>query len=342
MKKVVTINLNGNAYQLDEDAYEALGLYLESAHSRLRDNPDLEEIMSDLEQAIADKVKRFLGPNKTVVSGREIDEIIEEMGPVDSPPPDESDERAEPEPEQLGPGEPTAQAPERPRRLYRLTGGDEKMLAGICAGIGAYFGIDSSIVRLVFLALAFATGGFAFLGYLALILIIPEAETPEQRAAAYGVPFDARGVIDRAKSRFGELGSGGARQSHHRQRGARKAGREGTGAFLGVLVLVFGVLIGMSLLMGLVNMFAPQMFYGPVFYSTPSWMTVVMIALGVYLLAWLFVGGGRGDSTFLGSFLMRTVQVLLVLFVLWFAYHTLPFVRNVIHGTQMTVYRLVM
>lgn len=52
MHKVVTINLNGHAYQFDEDAYDAIRGYLGRAESRLRDNPDRIEILADLEQAI--------------------------------------------------------------------------------------------------------------------------------------------------------------------------------------------------------------------------------------------------------------------------------------------------
>ena len=64
MQKVIAINLNGRAYQLDEPAYEALRAYLDRAEVQLKDNPDLREIMADLEQAIADKCNRFLGPTK--------------------------------------------------------------------------------------------------------------------------------------------------------------------------------------------------------------------------------------------------------------------------------------
>ena len=40
MQKVITINLNGNAYQLDETGYEALRAYLDQAGARLAGNPD--------------------------------------------------------------------------------------------------------------------------------------------------------------------------------------------------------------------------------------------------------------------------------------------------------------
>ena len=72
MNKVVTINLNGNAYQLEEGGYDALRLYLDGAARRLEGNPDQGEILADIEQAIADKYVAVLGANKTVVGTREI------------------------------------------------------------------------------------------------------------------------------------------------------------------------------------------------------------------------------------------------------------------------------
>src|SRR5262249_46155089 len=94
MNKVVTINLNSNAYQVDETGYMALKEYLEGAEVQLADNPDRSEIMADLEQAIADKCRKFLGPNKTVVAASEVSQIIAEMGPVDGSAGETSDEQA--------------------------------------------------------------------------------------------------------------------------------------------------------------------------------------------------------------------------------------------------------
>lgn len=83
MRTVITISLNGNAYQLDAVGYEALRAYLQVAEQRLAGNPDQAEILADLEQAIADKCRRYLGPHKNVVSSEEIAEVLREMGPVD-------------------------------------------------------------------------------------------------------------------------------------------------------------------------------------------------------------------------------------------------------------------
>jgi hypothetical protein len=86
MHKVIVINLNGHAYQVDEIGHDALRAYLDRAEAQLRGNPDLAEIMADLEQAIGEKCQRFLNPHKTVVSAAEVEQILAEMGPVDAAP----------------------------------------------------------------------------------------------------------------------------------------------------------------------------------------------------------------------------------------------------------------
>ncbi len=83
MNKVITINLNGNAYPLEENGYEALRTYLDTAARRLAGNPDQTEIIADIEQAIADKFRAVLNANKTVVVTAEVEQVIAEMGPVE-------------------------------------------------------------------------------------------------------------------------------------------------------------------------------------------------------------------------------------------------------------------
>ena len=83
MRTVITISLNGNAYQLDAVGYDALRAYLQVAEQRLAGNPDQQEILADLEQAIADKCSRYLGSHKNVISSEEVAEVLREMGPVD-------------------------------------------------------------------------------------------------------------------------------------------------------------------------------------------------------------------------------------------------------------------
>ena len=57
------------------------------------------------------------------------------------------------------------------KRLYRVREG--RVLAGVCAGIAAYFGIDPTLVRLGF-ALFTIFGGAGILVYLLAWIVIPE------------------------------------------------------------------------------------------------------------------------------------------------------------------------
>ncbi|MGE5141405.1 MAG: PspC domain-containing protein [Rudaea sp.] len=56
------------------------------------------------------------------------------------------------------------------RRLYRSRG--ERIIGGVCGGLAAYFDVDPTVIRLVFL-LAALLGGHGILVYLALWIIMP-------------------------------------------------------------------------------------------------------------------------------------------------------------------------
>jgi phage shock protein C len=58
-------------------------------------------------------------------------------------------------------------------RLYRST--SDSTLGGVAAGLGAYFNIDPTIIRIIFLLLTLFSGGGFILVYLALWLLIPAA-----------------------------------------------------------------------------------------------------------------------------------------------------------------------
>ena len=55
------------------------------------------------------------------------------------------------------------------RRLYRSS--NNKMICGVCGGLGEYFNIDPTIIRLVWAL--FACSGTGFLVYLIAAIIIP-------------------------------------------------------------------------------------------------------------------------------------------------------------------------
>ena len=50
----------------------------------------------------------------------------------------------------------------------------DRVIAGVCGGVGEYFNIDPVVVRIVWVLLSFMPGGPGFLAYLICALIIPE------------------------------------------------------------------------------------------------------------------------------------------------------------------------
>ncbi|MGH8149958.1 MAG: PspC domain-containing protein [Steroidobacteraceae bacterium] len=215
MRPVITISLNGNSYQLEQDGYEALKAYLATAEARLAANPDKAEILADLEQAIAEKCGRFLSPHKSVVTGAEVEQVIREMGPVDGSAGEPSStepgaDGAETRPgAQSSPGaapSDSAKGPAAPRRLYRIHEG--AMIGGVCTGLAAFFDIDVTVVRVILVLVAIVTWGLGGLAYLLLMFIVPYARTSEQHAAAHGWAFNAEELIDRAKQHYAEFKDG--------------------------------------------------------------------------------------------------------------------------------------
>jgi phage shock protein PspC (stress-responsive transcriptional regulator) len=197
MQKVIAINLNGNAYQFDEPGYEALHAYLTEATGRLEGNPDGAEIVGDLERAVAEKCLRYLGHGKTVVSTAEIEQILREIGPVDG-----GGAAARPGSAPGGARDPegAAAAAAAPKRLYQIREG--AMISGVCNGLGAYFNIDATLVRIAFvLAALFHGAGVG--AYLVLVVLVPYAKTSEELAAAQGgnagLPYRVQRLVEKLK-----------------------------------------------------------------------------------------------------------------------------------------------
>ena len=72
------------------------------------------------------------------------------------------------------------------KRLYKSK--TNKTIAGVCGGIGEYFGIDPTIIRLIWVAFCLA-GGSGILAYVIACFIIPDE--PESCGGAGAYPCKA-------------------------------------------------------------------------------------------------------------------------------------------------------
>jgi phage shock protein PspC (stress-responsive transcriptional regulator) len=207
MRPVIAASLNGRAYQLEDDAHAALAQYLAAAERALEGNPDRAEILADLEQAIADKCERLLGPHKTVLTEAEIERVIGEMGPVEGGAGPQG-ARAGAAPAHEPPPGPGSAAGAAPKRLYQISEG--ALLSGVCKGIAVYFDVDVTVVRLSFVLAAVLTGGAAILAYIVMMFVVPYAQTPEEVAAAGGLPFNARVLVEQWKRKAAQFADAAA------------------------------------------------------------------------------------------------------------------------------------
>ena len=339
MQRVITINLNGVAYQLDESGYETLRAYLARAEHELKDNPDRVEIMADLEQAIADKCQKYLGPHKTVVSAGEMDRVVAEMGPVHGAAAGNEGSAGD----SSASGKEAAQAERTAtRRLYRIM--DGAMLAGVCNGLGAYLGVDVAILRVIFVLIGFFTQGIGVVAYIVMAFLSPEAKTPEQQAAAGGAPFNAKDVVERVKHQYAEGSKQWRRQWRRQRREWRRRGWSpgmpvayGPPPLVAVLLPVFGLvhvalfLVAVAMLISLVNTGAILSWQLPP--NVPVWAGALIVLVGYQIVVspiraaqhWPY---GQGLEPGWFAFWNGVVWLVGLAFVLWVGANHVPEIQE--------------
>ncbi len=110
-------------------------------------------------------------------------------------------------------------------RLYRSR--TNAVLGGVCGGLGDYFDVDPSLVRLLFILFA-VLSGFGILVYFALWLILPEGAS------------DSRDVSDRMREATDEIAGRARSIGDDVRRSVRRADRSAV-FFLGFALVLFGV-----------------------------------------------------------------------------------------------------
>lgn len=172
MKKTHSANIGDTIFHIEEDAYETLQDYLQSIHTHFHDYPDVAEIVADIEGRIAEQLLQREQTAQVVRIG-DVQRVIEAMGTIE-----QFDDKSEAAP-------PPAPSSE-PRRLFRDP--DQKIIAGVAAGVAAYLGVPPVAVRLLFVLLAFFFGT-AVVVYLLLWALVPMAGTTTDKLQMRGRPL---------------------------------------------------------------------------------------------------------------------------------------------------------
>jgi len=66
------------------------------------------------------------------------------------------------------------------KKLYRST--DDRVIVGVCGGIGNYLGVDPTVIRVLWILATVFSLGAGILVYLLAALIIPEEPTTATKA----------------------------------------------------------------------------------------------------------------------------------------------------------------
>ncbi len=173
MNKIIQINLAGQAVSIDEKAYQSLSHYLQTLENHFSTTIDGREILTDIEARIAELFFGKIRKGNAFINESDVAEAIQLMGTaedmdIDEDPDTQHHQRA---------------ANPSSKKLYRDT--DDRVLGGVCSGLGAYFGMDTSVVRILAVLLILFTG-IPLIAYFVLWAILPEATTPEDRSRMKG------------------------------------------------------------------------------------------------------------------------------------------------------------
>lgn len=190
MKITLSINLGGSSFNIDEDAYEELRKYLESLEVHFAKEEGAAEIMNDIEARIAELFRAKLSGYKQVITIEDVREVIMVLGkPEDFYGEEESKSREK-------------QTTGGYHRIYRDP--DNRILGGVCAGMGAYWDIEPWILRIIFTVLIFA-GGFGLMVYLILWIVLPEARTTAQKIEMRGEPVNIQNIKEAVRREFDKV-----------------------------------------------------------------------------------------------------------------------------------------
>lgn len=94
------------------------------------------------------------------------------------------DDEKENEREQENKQSASSESSSRKHKYYRDV--DNQLLSGVAAGLGAYLNWDTTLIRIIFVVLAFVTSGTFVLIYLLMWLIVPKAVTTAQKLEMHG------------------------------------------------------------------------------------------------------------------------------------------------------------
>ena len=249
MKPTIRVSIGGLAFNLEEDAFRVLDDYLKALRRHFEKNSESGEIISDIELRLSELLQMRVSSADGVVSMADALDIIKIMGSPkdfdDAP----QEEYAEEDSEKKSFGKSDYATDDTQdlfkKKLYRDT--DNKFIGGVCSGLGHYFRIDTTIMRLIF------SGIFLF-----LLLFIHRGPSCMVMVLIYGILWAVMPAAHSFKQKLSMTGSDPSISNieEDRTQSARKYKGSSLASAIGILVNVFIGILAVILFLIIIAMIA--------------------------------------------------------------------------------------
>lgn len=232
MNNLQKVSIGCCPFSMDVQAYETVDRYLKELGAFYKSRPEGKEILEGIEERMAELFMEKCGESG-VVDVRVVEETLAILGKPDQI----EEESAETAAEETGSVE-----EEKPvKKLYRDL--DNKMMGGVLAGVSAYFKVDITAVRVLFLLLCVAliyigkrsvdeVGLFLPIVYAVMWLCMPAARTVKEKLKLHG-----------EKGTVGEI-----ERNVEDGTAEYRVQQSNSSEFWRVLLRIFGVFIGIGLI----------------------------------------------------------------------------------------------
>ncbi|MDY3337920.1 PspC domain-containing protein [Riemerella anatipestifer] len=253
MNKTLSIGLAGFSFMIEEHAYIKLSDYLKALRNSL-DAEEADEIMYDIEIRIVEIFKESLG-RREVVNDADVEKVIAQIGR-----PEQIEEQEEDYHNTQKATQQRTKVSER--QLFRDP--ERKKIAGVCAGMASYFGMDMTAMRLIWLALFLiliplpGSPMLMVLVYVVFWIILPKATTAADFLKMRGEPLNFDNLKNES-SKIVKFANDSTQRINEVYQDTRPVINEAGNSILNALRYVIGGFLG---LLGLVFLAGAFMVFG--------------------------------------------------------------------------------
>lgn len=154
MKKVININFQGQVIAIEETAFEILSQYIDNLKAYFSREECGDEIVNDIENRIAELFGNRLKLGFNCITDEDVASILASIGKpedFDTDYDESSDSTSGEKQSSFQSKKESESSKEDQTRLYRNS--NDKIIAGVCSGLGYHFKIDPVWFRLAFILL---------------------------------------------------------------------------------------------------------------------------------------------------------------------------------------------